>query len=132
MLDAKALFDEIRDELQPVNEHLLLHPYVRTLAEGKIEQEKLRVFAGEQYAIIGSELRSVAHLVSRFGGSASRESVSVLARSGPRLPDGQRRHKREIRIVRGEVSESLGEDRELIAFGNLLDYRGIKTLEQTL
>lgn len=73
MPDAKALYDQIRQELQSVNEQLLRHPYVQALEEGKIGREKLRIFASEQYVIIGSDLRSVAHLVSRFGGSASRD-----------------------------------------------------------
>jgi thiaminase len=73
MIDADALLDEIRQELQPVNEQLLRHPYVHALGEGKIGREKLHPFAGEQYTIIGSDLRSVAHLVSRFGGSPSRD-----------------------------------------------------------
>ena len=73
MMDANALLDEIRQELQPVSEQLLRHPYVQALQKGKIGREKLRLFAGEQYTIIGSDLRSVAHLVSRFGGSPSRD-----------------------------------------------------------
>jgi thiaminase len=73
MMDANALLDEIRQELQPVSEQLLRHPYVQALEEGKIGQEKVRLFAGEQYTIIASDLRSVAHLVSRFGGSPSRD-----------------------------------------------------------
>src|SRR5206468_12053708 len=73
MMDANALLVEIRKELQPVNEQLVRHPYVQALEEGKIGQEKLRLFVGEQYTIIGSDLRSVAHLVSRFGSSPSRD-----------------------------------------------------------
>ena len=73
MVDAKALLKEIQQELQPVNEQLLRHPYMQALEEGKIGREKLRLFAGEQYAIIGSDLKSAAHLVSRFGGSPSRD-----------------------------------------------------------
>jgi thiaminase len=73
MIDANALLDEIRQELQPVKEQLLRHHYVQALEEGKIGREKLRLFAGEQYTIIASDLRSVAHLVNRFGGSPSRD-----------------------------------------------------------
>src|SRR5437867_13246048 len=73
MMDANALLDEIRKELQPVNEQLVQHPYVQALEEGKIGQEKIRLFVGEQYTIIESDLRSVAHLVSRFGSSPSRD-----------------------------------------------------------
>jgi thiaminase len=71
MVDAKALLNEIGKELQTVTEQLLRHPYVQALEEGKIGQENLRLFAGEQYVIIGSDLRSAAHLVSRFGASPS-------------------------------------------------------------
>jgi thiaminase len=73
MVDAKVLLEEIRQELQPVKEQLLRHPYLRALEEGKIGQESLRLFAGEQYNIIASDLRSVAHLASRFGGAPSRD-----------------------------------------------------------
>jgi thiaminase len=73
MVDAKALLNEIQKELQPVTEQLLRHPYLETLEQGKIGRENLRLFAGEQYTIIGSDLRSAAHLVNRFGASPSRD-----------------------------------------------------------
>jgi pyrroloquinoline quinone (PQQ) biosynthesis protein C len=46
---------------------------VQALEEGKIGREKLRLFAGEQYSIIASDLKSVAHLLSRFGSAPSRD-----------------------------------------------------------
>jgi thiaminase len=73
MVDAKALLADIRKELKPVTEQLLRHPYVQALEEGKIGRENLRLFAGEQYNIMASDLRSAAYLVSRFGGAPSRE-----------------------------------------------------------
>src|SRR5499426_3280019 len=73
MFNAKALLKEIGKELQPVTEQLLHHPYIEALEQGKLGRENLRLFAGEQYAIIGSDLRSAAHLVGRFGASASRD-----------------------------------------------------------
>jgi pyrroloquinoline quinone (PQQ) biosynthesis protein C len=73
MVDAKALLDEMRKELQPVTEQLLQHPYVQALEQGKIGRGKLRLFAGEQYGIIASDLKSVAHLVNRFGSAPSRD-----------------------------------------------------------
>jgi thiaminase len=73
MVDAKALLNQIGKELQPVTGQLLRHPYVQALEEGKIEREKLRLFAGEQFTIIGSDLKSVAYLVSRFGSAPSRD-----------------------------------------------------------
>ena len=73
MADAKAVIAGIRQELQTVSEQLLQHPYVQALEEGKIGRDNLRVFAGEQYGIIASDLRSAAHLVSRFGSAPSRD-----------------------------------------------------------
>jgi len=64
---ADALVASIRRDLESVHEKLLRHPYLHALEEGKIKRDKLRLFAGEQYTIIQSDLRSVAHLVSRFG-----------------------------------------------------------------
>ncbi|HWP57077.1 MAG TPA: hypothetical protein VNL14_04205 [Candidatus Acidoferrales bacterium] len=73
MADAKTLLEEIRHDLRSVTDQLVRHPYVQALEEGKLGREHLRVFAGEQYYIIASDLRSVAHLVSRFGGAPSRD-----------------------------------------------------------
>ncbi len=73
MADARALLNEIGKELQPVTEQLLRHPYVQALEEGKIGRENLRLFAGEQYHIIASDLKSAAYLVSRFGSAPSRD-----------------------------------------------------------
>src|SRR5918999_251408 len=73
MVDAKALVEEIQQVLQTVTEQLVRHPYVQALEEGKIGREKLGLFAGEQYSIIASDLKSVAYLVSRFGSAPSRD-----------------------------------------------------------
>ena len=67
-LAAETLIEEIRADLSPVRDQLLGHAYVAAVEEGLIELEQLRPFACEQHAIISSDLRSVAHLVSRFGG----------------------------------------------------------------
>jgi thiaminase len=71
MVDAKALLEEIRQDLQPVTEQLLRHPYVQALEQGKIGRENLRLFAGEQYNIIASDLKSAAYVVSRYGSTPS-------------------------------------------------------------
>jgi len=42
MVGAKALLEGIRQDLQPVTEQLLGHPYVKALEEGQIGREKLR------------------------------------------------------------------------------------------
>jgi pyrroloquinoline quinone (PQQ) biosynthesis protein C len=68
-MDASTLIDEIARELQPVVERLVSHPYLEALEAGRVPREQLRTIAGEQYAIIASDLRSVAHLIGRFGGT---------------------------------------------------------------
>lgn len=72
-MEALALLEQIRRDLGNINEKILQHPYIRAVEGGRIPRENLRRFAGEQYAIINSDLRSVAHLVSRYGGSPSRD-----------------------------------------------------------
>ena len=67
-MTAEKVVEEIRSELAGVRAQLLAHPYVAAVEAGLVELEQLRPFAGEQFAIISSDLRSVAHLVSRFGG----------------------------------------------------------------
>ncbi len=69
-MDARTLIDEISRDLQPVVDRLLSHPYVEALAAGQVPREQLRTIAGEQYAIIASDLKSVAHLIGRFGGTS--------------------------------------------------------------
>ena len=62
-----------------MEERLLEHRYIKALEAGLVPRDALRLFAGEQYAIIGSDLRSVAYLVSRFGDLPSRDFfLSVL------------------------------------------------------
>jgi pyrroloquinoline quinone (PQQ) biosynthesis protein C len=65
---AERLVAEIEADLSPVRDQLLAHAYVAAVEEGLIQLEQLRPFAGEQHAIISSDLRSVALLVSRYGG----------------------------------------------------------------
>jgi pyrroloquinoline quinone (PQQ) biosynthesis protein C len=73
MVGAKALLEGIRQDLATVTEQLLRHPYVQALEQGQIGREKLRLFAGEQYNIIASDLKSATYLLSRFGSAPSRD-----------------------------------------------------------
>jgi thiaminase len=67
MSTATELVQSIRDELAPTHDRLLAHPYVAAVEAGGVELARLRPLAGEQHAIISSDLRSVAHLVARYG-----------------------------------------------------------------
>ncbi len=73
MADARELIAETRAQLKGVEDKLFAHPYLSAVEEGRITKEKLRLFAGEQYYIINSDLRSVAMLVSRQSDAPNRD-----------------------------------------------------------
>jgi hypothetical protein len=102
-MNATTLIDEISRELQPVVDRLLSHPYVEALAAGRVPREQLRTIAGEQYAIIESDLKSVAHLIGRFGGTPEMPFfLDVLA--GERAAwDGLTRFAGALGLSEGEL-----------------------------
>jgi thiaminase len=71
MSRAETLVEEARQELRDVEARIAGHPYLESLSQGSVPRERLRLFAGEQYHIVGSDLRSFALLVSRCGDSPS-------------------------------------------------------------
>jgi thiaminase len=71
MINAQQLVEEIRHELDPVEQELRHHPYLAALETGRVRREDLTRFAGEQHHIIQSDLRSIALLVNRFGATPS-------------------------------------------------------------
>jgi thiaminase len=73
MTDAHELMAQTRARLKPVEDQLFGHPYLAALEEGRLQRDVLRLFAGEQYYIINSDLRSIGLLVNRQGHLASRE-----------------------------------------------------------
>jgi hypothetical protein len=72
MIDVRQLVEEIRRELDHVEQELRRHPYLDALEAGRLRREDLTRFAGEQHHIIQSDLRSIALLVNRFGATPSR------------------------------------------------------------
>jgi pyrroloquinoline quinone (PQQ) biosynthesis protein C len=77
---ARDLVQAIRSDLASVEQRLLTHPYLAAVDAGTLPRAQLATFAGEQFHIIRSDLRSVALLVSRFGGGEAREFfLDVLA-----------------------------------------------------
>lgn len=71
MAKARQLIQQLRKELEPVEREIRRHPYLEALETGRVRRRALSVFAGEQYHILRSDLRSVALLVNRFGASPS-------------------------------------------------------------
>lgn len=68
---AERLVRELRQELAEVEDQIRNHPYLAALEQGEVSRDNLRAFAGEQYHIIQSDLRSAAQLVARFGAEPS-------------------------------------------------------------
>jgi TENA/THI-4/PQQC family len=65
-MEAAELLAVVLAELAPVEGSLAEHRYLAELEAGRVPQESLRVFAGEQRAIITSDRRSFEHLAHRF------------------------------------------------------------------
>jgi hypothetical protein len=71
LTNAQRLVEELRRELDPVEQEIRRHPYLAALEAGHVRREDLARFAGEQHHTIRSDLRSVALLVNRFGATPS-------------------------------------------------------------
>jgi thiaminase len=65
-MDAAELLTLVRAELAPVAHSLAEHPYLLAVESGRVPVESLRIFAGEQRAIIASDRTSFEHLMQRF------------------------------------------------------------------
>ncbi len=79
MSDAYQLVEKIRSDLKLLEERILSHPYLHALEDGRVPRDSLKVFAGQQYHIISSDLRSIALILSREGMQPSRHFlINVL------------------------------------------------------
>jgi len=72
MPNANQLVAQIRSDLKPLEEKILEHPYLSAVEDGRVPRELFKFFAGQQYHIISSDLRSIAMLISRHGMLQSR------------------------------------------------------------
>ncbi len=72
MSNARQLIEKIRTELKPLDEKIVRHRYLEALQTGSVPRVSLGIFAGQQYHIIASDLRSIAILLSRHGNLPSR------------------------------------------------------------
>lgn len=73
MTKAGDLVAALRRDITGLEQRLFAHPYVAAIEEGRLSREDLGIFAGQQGRIIASDLRSVALLVHRYGGTPSGE-----------------------------------------------------------
>lgn len=99
--DVAKLVEGVRRELQPLNERILNHPYIQALGAGRIERGQLRIFAGQQSHIIGSDLRSVAQMVARA--SPARSQAFFLE-----LLEGERAALKALDLFRAAVVAAPG------------------------
>jgi hypothetical protein len=99
--EIKKFVGGVRRELQPLNERILNHPYLQALEAGRIERGQLRIFAGQQSHIIGSDLRSVAQMVARA--SRARSQAFFLE-----LLEGERAALKALDLFRAAVVAAPG------------------------
>jgi len=67
LAQARQIVAQLRVELKPVDDQIAAAPFLNALEHHQVSLDKLRAFAGEQYNILRSDLRSNAQMVSRFG-----------------------------------------------------------------
>ncbi|OGG04726.1 MAG: hypothetical protein A3F83_01045 [Candidatus Glassbacteria bacterium RIFCSPLOWO2_12_FULL_58_11] len=70
--DAGRIVGKIRAQLKTIDNRICRHPYIKALEAGEISKKSLQGFAGHQFHIIGSDLRSIAQLINRHGTLKSR------------------------------------------------------------
>lgn len=75
---ARPLLDETRKAIASTEERIRRHPYLEALEARRVDKGKLAVFAGQQYHIIESDLRSVALIVSRSESQGARDFLSGM------------------------------------------------------
>lgn len=73
MPEAVELVDELREEIRELEAWIFEHPYLDALESGEVSRGDLGVFAGQQYRIIPSDLRSIGVLISRYGAGPTGE-----------------------------------------------------------
>ncbi len=71
MEQAQTLVIQLREEIADIEARLAAHPWIGAAEAGGLTRNDLALFAAQQRRIIGSDLRSVALLVHRFGTTAS-------------------------------------------------------------
>jgi len=93
--------ERVRHELQPIEAKILNHRYLQALEAGRIERGQLRIFAGQQSHIIGSDLRSVSQMVARA--SPARSQAFFLE-----LLEGERAALKALDLFRAAVVAAPG------------------------
>ena len=93
--------EAVRQELQPLNGRIVAHPYLQALQAGRIERERLRLFASQQAYIIESDFRSVAQMVARASSARSQEFFLELL-------EGERAALKALDLFKAAVAPTAG------------------------
>jgi len=103
MPNARQLVEQIRSDLKPLEESVLFHPYLSALEAGQVQRETLKMFAGQQYHIISSDLRSIALSVSRHGTLPSRTFLMNVLRGEAAALDRLQSFARALGVSVGDL-----------------------------
>ena len=79
------------------------HPYPSALEAGRVPRDALKVFAGQQYQIITSDLRSIALTVSRHGTLPSRKFLLNVLQGEAAALDALLSFARALDMSEGEL-----------------------------
>jgi pyrroloquinoline quinone (PQQ) biosynthesis protein C len=75
---ANHLLDEARKAIASTEERIRRHPYLEALEARQVEKGKMAIFAGQQFHIIESDLRSVALILSRAESRVARDFLGGM------------------------------------------------------
>ena len=77
--ELEALVEEVGRALAPLESAIRAHPFLARLEAGRVAEERLRAFAGEQYRVLASDQRSFAQLAARFAEEPSGSFFLAMA-----------------------------------------------------
>lgn len=69
---ATHVLQEIRQQIAPLMERIVSHPYLELLEQKRVSKEALETLATQQYLIVSNGIRNLALMVSRFGNLPSK------------------------------------------------------------
>jgi hypothetical protein len=97
---ASTLLQNLRQQLSKENEKILNHKFVKDAEDGRLNVEKLKLFATQQYYTINHDLRSLAVMLSRAGNDEEVDFFRMLV-------DGDREALKRLMLLSTELG--LGE-----------------------
>lgn len=72
LTNASHVLQQIRQDVRPLMDKIVSHPYLELLEQKKASEEALKALATQQYLIVSNGIRNLALIVSRFGNLPSK------------------------------------------------------------